>query len=104
MSHPASPISTPSHGSCIAIQPPRHRSSHDKAFSVNEQCVPHGECDVFQDFINVGKPVFHIEYPTEKTSFSKLCTGSQFTTMLKNMDLSGMATYCDGSEATTQTL
>ncbi|BEJ16666.1 hypothetical protein CspHIS471_0600670 [Cutaneotrichosporon sp. HIS471] len=73
-------------------------------FSVNEQCATHGECDVFQDFINVGKPVFHIEYPTDEMSVSKLCRGGRFSTVLKDMDLSGMVTYCDGSEATTQTL
>lgn len=32
-------------------------------FSVNEQCVQYNECDVFDAFIQDGKPVFHIEYP-----------------------------------------
>jgi hypothetical protein len=82
-------------------------------FSVNEQCVQYNECTQFAAFINVFKPVFHIEYPCEmksktiKSLYAK--TGpakgaAEFSTVLKNMDLDGWVQFCDGSTANTTTI
>ena len=81
-------------------------------FSVNEQCVQYGECSTFAAFIQAGKPVFHIEYPSgagaeqglKENVLGDFCaksgkgTGSEdFSTVLKKMELDGWVEYCDGS-------
>jgi hypothetical protein len=75
-------------------------------FSVNEQCVDENECSVFKQFIDAGKPVFHIEYPKgageplSEEVIDKYCreNGDRgFSTVLKRMDLDGWVEYCDGS-------
>jgi hypothetical protein len=76
-------------------------------FSVNEQCVEYSECSAFSAFIDAGKPVFHIEYPSRapnKTSTSdinEICsqsgkvTGTEgFSTVFKKMNLDGWVEYC----------
>jgi hypothetical protein len=74
-------------------------------FSVNEQCAQYKECGTFRAFIDAGKPVFHIEYPTESgMSPDELCQGGDFSTVLKDMNLDGKVTYCDGTTATTPTI
>lgn len=50
-------------------------------FAVNEQCNEYHECDVYRDFIKLGKPVFNIEYKTKyrrnlKSAFDALCASS----------------------------
>ncbi|EAT78463.2 alpha-galactosidase [Parastagonospora nodorum] len=82
-------------------------------FSVNEQCAQYNECDSFHQFIDAGKPVFHIEYPAgdgdlgqsvESNGFStdlknKRCSAKGsggFSTVLKKMNLDGWVQYCDG--------
>jgi hypothetical protein len=37
-------------------------------FAVNEECVAGGNCDGYDNLINAGKPVFHIEYVTHNSS------------------------------------
>ncbi|KAF2006598.1 glycoside hydrolase family 114 protein [Amniculicola lignicola CBS 123094] len=79
-------------------------------FSVNEQCVEYAECSTFAAFVDAGKPVFHIEYPSgagtklSENTMKEKCgsTGdakgrSGFSTVLKKMDLDGWVEYCDGS-------
>jgi hypothetical protein len=39
-------------------------------WQVNEPCLQYDECDVFQPFIDAGKPVFHIEYPSDAPDVS----------------------------------
>lgn len=90
-------------------------------FSVNEQCAQYSECATFAKFIQAGKPVFHIEYPNEKSSrrakkrdlspaAKKTCKSMQsaplkgFSTVIKNMDLGGWVQYCDGKTFDTKTL
>lgn len=87
----------------------------DVQFSVNEQCSEYSECASFAPFIQRGKPVFHIEYPSERSNgraaadaVSRICSrtgdaaGSEgFSTIIKDMDLDGWAEYCDGSTVTT---
>jgi hypothetical protein len=82
-------------------------------FSVNEQCVQMSECSLFSSFIRDGKPVFHIEYPSEvKEDFiSNLCKDSGpaagaagFSTVLKSMDLDGWVQYCNSVTANTSVI
>ncbi|KAJ9646455.1 hypothetical protein H2201_001414 [Coniosporium apollinis] len=84
-------------------------------FSVNEQCVEYSECDTFAAFVQDGKPVFHIEYPSSAPSIqanvvSNICSGDgdaegaeRFSTVLKNMNLDGWVEYCNGETFTTET-
>ncbi|KAK3316765.1 glycoside hydrolase superfamily [Apodospora peruviana] len=74
-------------------------------FSVNEQCAEYSACESFAPFIEAGKPVFHIEYPSgapEKiaTADSKsACSAkgaSRFSTVLKSENLDSWVEYCDG--------
>jgi hypothetical protein len=79
-------------------------------FSVNEQCVQYNECGVYRQFIEAGKPVFHIEYPkgddhsdggVETKLVDEFCgkdggdSLSGFSTVLKRMSLDGWVEYCD---------
>ncbi|KAI7493607.1 hypothetical protein KC367_g8515 [Hortaea werneckii] len=87
------------------------------SFSVNEQCVQYSECETFAPFVEKGKPVFHIEYPNDeslnnvaKSAVNDICSdggsasgSSDFSTVIKDMDLSGWVEYCDGAVADTAT-
>ncbi|KAF2089034.1 glycoside hydrolase family 114 protein [Saccharata proteae CBS 121410] len=79
-------------------------------FSVNEQCVENDECDTFSPYVQAGKPVFHIEYPAEMphTPTSSICSNTgdsegstDFSTVLKKMDLDGWVELCNGLQVTT---
>lgn len=85
-------------------------------FSVNEQCVQYNECAAFRQFIDTGKPVFHIEYPDKAgssdgsvgaTLVDRLCGNngeedtSGFSTVLKRKNLDGWVEYCSSTVATT---
>ncbi|GAM86500.1 hypothetical protein ANO11243_045140 [Dothideomycetidae sp. 11243] len=85
-------------------------------FSVNEQCVQYEECSTFAPFIQDNKPVFHIEYPDgsgkalSASTVSGICDDSgnaanstDFSTVMKNMNLDGWVEYCNGMIATTVT-
>jgi len=71
-------------------------------FAVNEQCIENSECSTWQPVVEAGKPVFHIEYPSDAPSISaakqqKYCDGAGeegFATLLKNMDLDDWVEYC----------
>ncbi|KAF1955382.1 hypothetical protein CC80DRAFT_93229 [Byssothecium circinans] len=74
-------------------------------FSVNEECVKENECATFHQFIDAGKPVFHIEYPQDAgkklrdSEVGKYCGGKGmqgFSTVMKKMELDGWVEYCDG--------
>lgn len=74
-------------------------------FAINEQCAQYAECDTFAPFIEDGKPVFHIEYPSEAEDGMEArlkedsCGGKGsdgFSTVLKDMELDGWVEYCDG--------
>jgi hypothetical protein len=82
-------------------------------FAVNEQCVQFSDCPTFSAFHNASKPVFHIEYPSEVAAdfVPNFCkdsgpaTGTEgFSTVIKNMNLDGWVTYCDGKIETTPML
>lgn len=79
-------------------------------FQVNEQCAEYDECDTFAAFIDAGKPVFHIEYPSNAPgkvsadALTKDCSASDsdnFSTVIKTMDLDGWVEYCNGQTAET---
>jgi hypothetical protein len=93
----------------------------DIQFAVNEECVASegdGACTEYNSLLSAGKPVLHIEY-VDKTSsgsatssnlpqdqINSLCLqgsslGNKLSTVIKNMNLNGWVTYCDGSIATT---
>jgi hypothetical protein len=71
-------------------------------WEVNEQCVAKNECQLFQPFIQAGKPVFHIEYPDSAPSISstvkkEFCGGdgtAGFSTLLKDMGLDNWVETC----------
>jgi hypothetical protein len=86
-------------------------------FSVNEQCVEHAECETFKSFIDVGKPVFHIEYPDGAGSKLRTNTvghfcgrmgdaygSNSFSTVLKKMNLDGWVEYCNERVEVTDTM
>ncbi|KAL4759010.1 endo alpha-1,4 polygalactosaminidase [Aspergillus foveolatus] len=73
-------------------------------WSVNEQCAEYDECDVFQQFVDEGKPVFHIEYPengevstsgVDKVALCAEFKGAEgFSTVVKDMDLDEWVQTC----------
>ncbi|KAI9733676.1 MAG: hypothetical protein M1834_003278 [Cirrosporium novae-zelandiae] len=71
-------------------------------WSVNEQCIQYDECDTYDPFIQQNKPVFHIEYPSSAPHITvsqknNVCGSSQatnFSTVIKNMDLDNWVTEC----------
>ncbi|KAK3395085.1 glycoside hydrolase superfamily [Podospora didyma] len=84
-------------------------------FAVNEECADtetskSGDtCQLTAKFIQASKPVFHIEYPasapTVSSSDSKAACSApdstNFSTVLKTMDLSGWVEFCNGQTANT---
>lgn len=79
--------------------------------------MQYSECETFAPFVENGKPVFHIEYPNDKSlnnvaksAVRDICSddgsasgSSDFSTVIKNMDLSGWVEYCSGAVADTAT-
>lgn len=80
--------------------------------AVNEQCTAWSECTTFAKFIDAGKPVFQIEYPSEDDlDKSTICGTSgaakgsdKFSKVIKSMDLDGSVEYCGGSKTYRTTL
>lgn len=76
-------------------------------YSVNEECVRYNECSTFAPFIQQGKAVFHVEYPkgsdtnnalsVSSSAKAEACNASgesQFSTIIKNMNLDGWIETC----------
>ncbi|RFU27106.1 hypothetical protein B7463_g9238, partial [Scytalidium lignicola] len=71
-------------------------------WEVNEQCVQYQECDLFQPFIQAGKPVFHVEYPSSaprissstKTKYCDDASAAGFSSIIKNLDLDNWVDPC----------
>jgi hypothetical protein len=97
-------------------------------FAVNEECkTVTKDCNVYDDFVNGGKPVYHVEYAehTSNTQISSTYEGFQnmssdevkaayclesnpmeaqkFSTIIKALSLDGWVLYCDGTSAVTST-
>lgn len=69
-------------------------------WEVNEQCVEYEECDLFVPFVDAGKPVFHIEYPSgapslsDETIKSSCARPAGFSSLLKDLDLDAWVETC----------
>ncbi|TVY83391.1 hypothetical protein LSUE1_G003676 [Lachnellula suecica] len=71
-------------------------------WEVNEQCVQYQECDLFRPFVAAGKPVFHIEYPSDapavplstKNSLCDAPSAQGFSTVIKEMSLNDWVEEC----------
>lgn len=71
-------------------------------WGVNEQCLQYGECDTWQPFVEVGEPVFHIEYPDGAPNVAaqkvdSICGNDDakgFETVLKEMSLDDWVEAC----------
>jgi hypothetical protein len=94
-------------------------------FAVNEECATEDDpCQEYNDLLAAGKPVLHIEYVNTTSTgawtnpsfpgasrsqlMTDLCVtkgsggiASKLSTVIKDLDLDGWVTYCDGSSATT---
>lgn len=83
----------------------------DVDFSVQEQCVEYKECDLYEEFIEQDKTIFHIEYPKGDKSNSDPFTNSQikkycenksakgFSSILKNMNLDSLLIECSSNSS-----
>jgi len=83
-------------------------------FSVNEQCAEYDECATYTPFIDAGKPVFHIEYPSGAGDRNPVGTASvckkdgegtdlsRFSTVIKKLNLDGWVEYCNGLVVATE--
>ena len=67
---------------------------NDFDFSVNEQCHEYDECQMLTPFIELGKPVFNIEYdnryidnPIDQSNVCREATEEEFQTLLLPLDL-----------------
>lgn len=71
-------------------------------WQVNEQCVAFGECDALMPFIAAGKPVFGLEYPTDRAPTlaeraGAVCPEANrrgFDTLVKPLDLTASVVAC----------
>nr|CDP27978.1 Putative protein of unknown function [Podospora anserina S mat+] len=82
-------------------------------FAVNEECAEFNDCRTFSQFVDAGKPVFHIEYPEgapfntnaeQKQAYCNAPGANGFSTILKGMNLNFGAEYCDGRQVRTKVL
>ncbi|CVK85367.1 related to endo alpha-1,4 polygalactosaminidase precusor [Fusarium proliferatum] len=76
------------------------------AFCINESCIQYSECDLYQPYIDAGKPVFNIEYPkgapkVKAKDKKKICSTSgaaegsdDFSKVIKKMNLDKWVLYC----------
>ncbi|KAF9765566.1 hypothetical protein IL306_002138 [Fusarium sp. DS 682] len=76
------------------------------AFCINESCIQYSECDLYQPYIEAGKPVFNIEYPkgapkVKAKDQKKICSTSGaaegpqgFSKVIKKMNLDKWVLYC----------
>lgn len=76
-------------------------------WSVNEACAAYNECATFDPFVQLSKPVFHVEYPkgadvnnnnaissNKKSSICDAQGASDFSTIIKNSNLDGWIETC----------
>lgn len=65
-------------------------------FAVNEQCFQYDECDYYKTFIDMGKPVFNIEYELGLKEFCLASKNTNLSSMKMNYELDGnFVEYCD---------
>lgn len=76
-------------------------------WSVNEACAVYDECATFDPFVQMSKPVFHVEYPkgadvnnnhavstSKKKSICDAPGSTHFSTIIKNSNLDGWIEVC----------
>jgi hypothetical protein len=63
-------------------------------WAVNEQCFVFDECDQLLPFIDAGKPVFHIEYELENSSFCVRAREMGFNSIRKRLELDEFVEAC----------
>ena len=71
-------------------------------WQINEQCIQYDECDLFTPFLDAGKPVFHIEYPSDAPDVSSsvkaancdVASANGFSSVLKTGDLDAWIDTC----------
>lgn len=66
-------------------------------FSINEECAKNQECQQYNGFIAAGKPVFNIEYIEDdaQCALNISAENTNFSTVVKNLNLDGMVKYPD---------
>jgi hypothetical protein len=86
----------------------------DIEFAVNESCASSDECDYYEELIEAGKPVLHVEYVNSNNNVpantrNRYCLkneedyASTFSTTIKVLSLNGWVLFCDGTTSTTVT-
>ncbi|MGH2535483.1 MAG: endo alpha-1,4 polygalactosaminidase [Thermomicrobiales bacterium] len=66
-------------------------------WELNEECFQYDECDLLLPFIEVGKPVFQIEYGPPSLA-AEVCPRAEalgFDTLIKNLELDAPRTACE---------
>jgi len=63
-------------------------------FAVNEQCFQYRECDVLEQFIAAGKPVYGIEYEVGTGGFCESSLERGFSTIYKRYSLKAFRRTC----------
>ena len=64
-------------------------------WALNEQCFEYNECETLLPFIEVGKPVFHVEYELDLIEFCNGAKALRFNSMKKKWDLDAWREPCD---------
>ncbi len=63
-------------------------------FAVNEQCFQYHECGVLDEFIEAGKPVFHVEYELPRSEFCDKANARGFSSLRKRYSLRAWRRPC----------
>ena len=63
-------------------------------WALSEECFYYDECDQLQRFIEMGKPVFAIEYQLSPKQFCPQAQAMQFNALLKNIELDAFSIPC----------
>lgn len=70
------------------------KTVHLVDWEVNEQCALYNECDLYMPFISSNKPVFHIEYDNSGSQTTCSKCPSEFSTVMKRLELDEWVVEC----------
>ena len=62
--------------------------------ALSEQCFQYSECGVYSAFINLGKPVFNVEYSLATSAFCSQANAMNFNSLRKNTSLNAYRVAC----------
>lgn len=62
--------------------------------ALNEECFQHSECDGYTAFIDLGKPVFQVEFSLATSAFCPQANAMNFNSMRKNTSLDAYRVAC----------